>query len=123
MVDIIFDSHFKKDFKKIKDKSIKEKIIKQISKIKENPEIGKPMRYCRKGTRELYITSVIHQAFVEVNEEGTEAAAATAIMVGTTAWIPRNEFIADHPFIFIIQETKTGNILFMGRVMNPTIIV
>ena len=56
MVDVIFDSDFKKDFKKIKDKSIKYKIIKQISKIKENPEIGKPMRYYRKGTRELYIS-------------------------------------------------------------------
>ena len=55
MVNVIFDSDFKKDFKKIEDKNLKEKIIKQISKIKENPEIGKPMRYSRKGTRELYI--------------------------------------------------------------------
>ena len=55
MVDVIFDSFFKREFKKIKDSGIKEKIIKQISKIKNNPEIGKPMRYSRKGTRELYI--------------------------------------------------------------------
>ena len=55
MVEVIFDPDFKKDFKKIKDRSIKEKIIKQVSKIKDNPEIGKPMRYDRKGTRELYI--------------------------------------------------------------------
>lgn len=56
MVEVIFDPDFKKDFKKIKDSSTKEKIIKQITKIKENPEIGKPMRYSRKGTRELYIS-------------------------------------------------------------------
>ncbi|MCK5333616.1 MAG: type II toxin-antitoxin system RelE/ParE family toxin [Candidatus Aenigmarchaeota archaeon] len=56
MVDVIFDSTFKKNFKKIKDQFTKDKIIKQISKIKENPEIGKPMRYGRKGTRELYIS-------------------------------------------------------------------
>ena len=56
MVEVIFDSDFRKDFKKIRDNSIKEKIIKQISKIKDNPKIGKPMRYGRKGTRELYIS-------------------------------------------------------------------
>lgn len=55
MVTVIFDPIFKKNFKKIKDKSLKEKVIKQISKIKDNPEIGKPMMYGRKGTRELYI--------------------------------------------------------------------
>jgi len=56
VVEVIFDLNFKKDFKKIKDKFIKEKIIKQVSKIKDNPEIGKPMRFDRKGTRELYIS-------------------------------------------------------------------
>jgi len=56
MVDVIFEEPFKKIFSKIKDPAIKEKIIKQISKIKENPEIGKPMKYSRKGTRELYIS-------------------------------------------------------------------
>ena len=55
MVEVIFDPVFKKDFKKIKDNSTKEKIIKQVSKMRDNPEIGKPMRYERKGTRELYI--------------------------------------------------------------------
>lgn len=56
MVNVIFDPIFEKDFKKIKDKVLKERVIKQISKIRENPEIGKPMRYNRKGTRELYIS-------------------------------------------------------------------
>ena len=55
MVEVIFDLDFKKDFKKIKDNSVKEKIIKQVARIKDNPKIGKPMRYSRKGTRELYI--------------------------------------------------------------------
>ncbi len=56
MVEVIFDPLFKKDFKKIKDKFLKDKVIKQASKIKNNPEIGKPMRYDRRGTRELYIS-------------------------------------------------------------------
>jgi mRNA-degrading endonuclease RelE of RelBE toxin-antitoxin system len=56
MVGVIFDEKFKNLFSKIKDTLTKEKIIKQITKIKENPEIGKPMRFSRKGTRELYIS-------------------------------------------------------------------
>ena len=56
MVEVIFEPFFKKNFKKIKDKTLKEKIIKQISKLKNNPEIGKPMRHTRKGTRELYVS-------------------------------------------------------------------
>ena len=55
MVNAIFEEKFKKLFFRIKDSATKEKIIKQVEKIKENPEIGKPMRYGRKGTRELYI--------------------------------------------------------------------
>jgi mRNA-degrading endonuclease RelE of RelBE toxin-antitoxin system len=56
VVDVIFDPLFKKAFEKIKDKLLKDKVIKQVSKIKDNPEIGKPMRYGRKGTRELYVS-------------------------------------------------------------------
>jgi mRNA-degrading endonuclease RelE of RelBE toxin-antitoxin system len=55
VVNVIFDPLFKKKFQKIKESALKERIIKQISKIKENSEVGKPMRYDRKGTRELYI--------------------------------------------------------------------
>ncbi|WP_299239228.1 serpin family protein [Sulfurihydrogenibium sp.] len=69
---------------------------------------------------DLYITSVIHKAFVEVNEEGTEAAAATAVVMDTKALlIEELVFKADHPFIFLIRDKKTGSILFMGRVMDP----
>ena len=53
---VIFDKKFSEIFYKIKDNSLKTKIIKQIEKIKINPEIGKPMRFNRKGTRELYIS-------------------------------------------------------------------
>ncbi len=70
------------------------------------------------GTDDLFISSVIHQAFVEVNEEGTEAAAATAVIMELKAAMP-TMFRADHPFIFLIQD-KNGNILFMGRVVDPT---
>ena len=55
MVKISFHQTFQKEFTKIKDKAIKEKIIKQLQKIRDDPEIGKPMKYSRKGTRELYI--------------------------------------------------------------------
>jgi len=71
------------------------------------------------GTKNLFISNVIHQAFVEVNEEGTEAAAATAVVVGVTARPQYRVFHADHPFIFIIQDKETGNILFLGRLKNP----
>ena len=71
------------------------------------------------GNRDLYISQVIHQAYVKVDEKGTEAAAATAVAVGIMAAMPRKIFRADHPFIFIIQNRETGNILFMGRIVNP----
>jgi len=72
------------------------------------------------GNKDLFIDFVIHQAYVRVDEEGTEAAAATAVGMRLTALVPRNVFKADHPFIFIIQEKETGNILFFGRVVDPT---
>ncbi len=72
------------------------------------------------GSRNLKITNVIHQAFVEVNEEGTEAAAATAVVIGLKSAAPvMNVFRADHPFLFLIRDVKTGSVLFMGRVMDP----
>jgi serpin B len=72
------------------------------------------------GKPDLYITEVVHQAFVEVNEEGTEAAAATGIIMGAKAVLMKKVFRADHPFIFLIQEKRTGAILFFGRVIDPT---
>ncbi|MDD3777973.1 MAG: serpin family protein [Patescibacteria group bacterium] len=72
------------------------------------------------GTTSLQISQVIHQAFVKVDEKGTEAAAATSVIMEKTAMMPRNVFRADHPFIFAIQEKDTGNILFLGRMIDPT---
>jgi serpin B len=70
------------------------------------------------GKKDLYISDVVHKAFVEVNEEGTEAAAATAVAIETTGG-PEGIFNANHPFVFLIKDNKSGSILFMGRVMNP----
>jgi serpin B len=72
------------------------------------------------GKRGLCISDVIHKAFVDVNEEGTEAAAATAVMMTASAFPQLPVFRADHPFMFLIRDTQSGAILFMGRVTNPT---
>ncbi len=73
------------------------------------------------GKKNIYISHVIHKAFIEVNEEGTEAAAATAVVIRETAVRPQPspEFRADHPFLFLIREERSGAILFMGRLMEP----
>jgi serpin B len=69
----------------------------------------------------LFISAVLHKAFVAVDEKGTEAAAATAIMVGTTAMPmePKVVFRADRPFLFLIRHRPTGAVLFLGRLANP----
>lgn len=67
---------------------------------------------------DLYISKVIHQAVVEVNEEGTEAAAATGVIMPRAAPV-EPEFMIDRPFMFMIRDRETGAILFMGRVMRP----
>jgi serpin B len=72
------------------------------------------------GSRELFIGAILHKAFIAVNEQGTEAAAATAVIMQTKAFaIPPIVFRADHPFVFFIRENRTGSILFIGRVKNP----
>lgn len=72
--------------------------------------------------RDLLINDVTHQAFIETNEEGTEAAAATIVDIGMTS-APLTPFILniDHPFIYIIREVTTNSILFMGKVADPTV--
>jgi serpin B len=72
------------------------------------------------GTRDLCISEVLHKAFVSVDEAGTEAAAATAVIVGETS-VPAEpvEVTIDRPFIFLIRDVETGAILFIGRVLNP----
>lgn len=98
--------------------------------LKENlSAMGMPNAFSQKsadfsgmnGNNDLYISEVIHKAFVDVNEEGTEAAAATAVVMklkgGMVERIP--VFRADHPFIFLIRDNRSGSILFMGRLENP----
>lgn len=73
------------------------------------------------GTKELYISQVLHKAFVAVDEAGTEAAAATAVIMDKSAAPAQPvEVVVDSPFVFLIRDIDTGTILFIGRVMNPT---
>ncbi|MDD5382816.1 MAG: serpin family protein [Candidatus Margulisbacteria bacterium] len=76
------------------------------------------------GKRDIFISDVIHKAYVDVNEDGTEAAAATAVLMAESM-APRPEepkvFKADHPFIFLIRDNNSGTILFFGRIVNPSI--
>jgi len=73
------------------------------------------------GTRELFISEVVHKAFISVDEEGTEAAAATAVIMPVSAApSPAVEVTIDRPFIYMIRDLQTGTILFVGRVLNPT---
>jgi serpin B len=72
--------------------------------------------------RGLAISEVVHKAFVDVSEQGTEAAAATGIFMRATAMRKAEQavvFRADHPFLFLIRDTRSGAVLFIGRLMNP----
>jgi serpin B len=70
---------------------------------------------------DLHIGFVVHKAFIDVNEEGTEAAAATAVGVRTTSLPPPPPvFRADHPFVYLIRDNKSGAVLFLGRLSDPS---
>lgn len=71
------------------------------------------------GEAGLFLSTVVHKAFVEVNEQGTEAAAATGVMLVGCCYIPDTHFTADHPFLFFIRHNKTKSILFFGRFSSP----
>jgi serine protease inhibitor len=86
---------------------------------------GKTMRRDGNGNGNVYIGTVIHKAYVDVNEEGTEAAAATAVVhrsVGAYHARPNPPIIfrADHPFMFLTRDNRSGSILFTGRVADPS---
>ena len=76
------------------------------------------------GNRDFFISAVIHKAYIDVNEEGTEAAAATAVVMRSMMARMQQPappvFRADHPFIFLIRDNRSGGILFIGRVADPT---
>lgn len=72
--------------------------------------------------KELKISDVVHKAYIDVDEAGTEAAAATAVVMGVQSALPPKDlpqFIADHPFLYLIRDKETGTILFMGRLSEP----
>jgi serpin B len=72
------------------------------------------------GTRDLFISEVVHKAFVSVDEKGTEAAAATAVIIALRSALSTPvKMTVDRPFIYMIRDLKTGTILFVGRVFNP----
>jgi serpin B len=89
--------------------------------------LGMPSAFCNSGRADftrmnpggaLCISDVKHKTFVDVNEEGTEAAAATSVEVGVTS-VGASRVVVDRPFVFAIRERLSGTILFLGRVMNP----
>ncbi len=74
------------------------------------------------GKKDLLIQDVVHKSFISVDEAGTEAAAATGVIVGTTGMpVSPAECTLDHPFIFLIRDISTGTVLFVGRVSNPAL--
>jgi serpin B len=93
---------------------------------KKLAQLGMPVAFTKdanfsgmNGRFDLLITDVVHKAFVSVNEAGTEAAAATAVVVGIESAPPTVTVTIDRPFIFVIHDEKTGTVLFVGRVAHP----
>lgn len=68
----------------------------------------------------LYVSTILHKACIEVDEEGTEAAAVTVAIMTVQCLIQKPDFVADHPFLFTVREDKSGVILFMGQVLDPS---
>jgi serine protease inhibitor len=109
------------------------KTLKALGMVRAFNDPGRPdgaqfdgMSVSKAPGERLFISAVMHKAFVEVNEKGTEAAAATAVALKKEAKedAPRARpftpvFRADRPFVFLIRDRKTGTILFLGRVLNP----
>jgi serpin B len=92
-------------------------------------EVGMPAAFSRSaadfsgmtGGKDLFISDVLHKAFVSVDEEGTEAAAATVVEMEVGSEMPADPIAVDidHPFILLIRDIETGTLLFVGRVLDP----
>lgn len=107
------------------------KMTREFELSKTLSEMGMPLAFSAgsadfsgmNGKTDLFISAVIHKAFVAVDEKGTEAAAATAVTIrALSIRVPAEkpeQFIADHPFIFLIRDTQSGSILFLGRYTGP----
>jgi serpin B len=118
---------------KLTDKKVdvimpKFKITAEFSLKEALSSLGMPMAFSGKadfsgmdGKKDLYLSAVVHKAFVDVNEKGTEAAAATGVVATKLAARvdPIPIFRADHPFVFLIRDQKSGSILFLGRLARP----
>jgi serpin B len=96
----------------------------QFSLKKALAALGMPLAFSKQanlsginGRQGLYIAEVVHKGYVDVNELGTEAAAATGVGLGLVMLPP--QFTADRPFLFLIRDNRNGSVLFLGRVMNP----
>jgi serpin B len=72
------------------------------------------------GTKNLYVSRILHKAFIDVGEKGTQAAAATAVVMGTGSMPTGLTISVDRPFIYVLRDQPTGAILFMGRVLDPS---
>jgi serpin B len=106
------------------------KVTAEVELSKTLSNMGMPSAFSRDADfsgitkdEKLHISKVVHKAFVEVDEKGTEAAAATGVVVARPSAVlaekPRATFRADHPFVFLIRDLTTGSTLFMGRVTDP----
>jgi serpin B len=105
------------------------KVTSEFSLNKELSAMGMPLAFSRQAdfsglttSQKLFISAVVHKAYVDVNEKGTEAAAATGVAIKPTSApvsLQKATFRADHPFVFLIRDRKTGSVLFLGRVTDP----
>ncbi|KAL7117135.1 hypothetical protein ACP275_03G053000 [Erythranthe tilingii] len=68
--------------------------------------------------KELFVSGIFQKAFIEVNEQGTKAEAVSAVMLGGGGW-EKLDFVADHPFLFVVREDWSGVVLFIGQLLNP----
>ncbi|MGB9672733.1 MAG: serpin family protein [Anaerolineales bacterium] len=119
----------KREYHQVELHMPKFKVESDFSLVKALSELGMPLAFTDQadfsgmdGKRDLYIGEVVHKAYVSVNETGTEAAAATAVVMELTAAMPEKpiQISLDHPFFFFIRDIQYGSILFAGRLLDPT---